>query len=497
MVLGVQHIVFDARPLQKLGEDLRLFNGDGTHQHGLSLLITFLDLADDGPELARLGLIDHVVVVLTGHRPVGGDLHHVQRIGAVELLLLGHGGTRHAGELAVKPEIVLEGDGGQGLALPLDLHSLLGLDGLMQTLGIPPAKHEPPGKLIHDDDLVVLHHIINVPLHQASGPDGLIDVVRQGGVFRVGKVLQLECLLRLLHALGGEGHRLGLLVHHIVGVNVRVFLLLGVGLGKPLTFQPGGKVVHDLIQLGRLVPLTGDNKRGPGLVNEDGVHLVHNGEGVAPLDQLAGVNGHVVPQVVKAKLVVGAIGNVGSVGGLTVLRLHVVDNKPHGKAQEAVNFPHPLTLIFGQIVVDRDNVDPLAGEGVQIGGQNGHQSLTFTGLHLGDAALMENDAADQLDPEGPQPHHPVGCLPHGGEGLRENVIQCLAVFKPLFKLRGLGLKLRIGQGPIGLLQRLDFFHDGFQCPDFFFRGGTKQFFENSHIPVTFPVTVIFPSAWAP
>ena len=39
--------------------------------------------------------------------------------------------------------------------------------------------------------------------------------------------------------------------------------------------------------------------------------------------------------------------------------------------------------------------------------------------------------ADQLDPEGPQPHHPVGCLPYGGEGLRENVIQCLAVFKPL------------------------------------------------------------------
>ena len=37
---------------------------------------------------------------------------------------------------------------------------------------------------------------------------------------------------------------------------------------------------------------------------------------VAPLDLLAGIDGHVVAQVVKAHLVVGAVGDVGGVGGL-------------------------------------------------------------------------------------------------------------------------------------------------------------------------------------
>ena len=32
--------------------------------------------------------------------------------------------------------------------------------------------------------------------------------------------------------------------------------------------------------------------------------------------------------------------------------------------------------------------------------KGGHQGLAFAGLHLGDAALMEDDAADELHPVG-------------------------------------------------------------------------------------------------
>ena len=71
-----------------------------------------------------------------------------------------------------------------------------------------------------------------------------------------------------------------------------------------------------LVELGGLVALAGDDQGGAGLVDEDGVHLVHDGEGVAPLDHVLLVDGHVVPQVVKAELVVGAVGDVGGVGGL-------------------------------------------------------------------------------------------------------------------------------------------------------------------------------------
>ena len=59
---------------------------------------------------------------------------------------------------------------------------------------------------------------------------------------------------------------------------------------------------------------------------------------------------------------------------------------PTRHAEEAVNLAHPLRVATGQVVVDRDDVDALALERVQIGGQRGDERLAFAGLHLGDAA---------------------------------------------------------------------------------------------------------------
>ncbi len=106
-----------------------------------------------------------------------------------------------------------------------NLHMLLGLDGLVQPLVVAAAVHEAAGELVHDDDLAVLHHIVDVPLHEAVGPDGLVDVVGQGGVLRVGQVLDVEGLLGL-DAAGGEGDGAGLLIDDVVRVDVDVLLLL-------------------------------------------------------------------------------------------------------------------------------------------------------------------------------------------------------------------------------------------------------------------------------
>ena len=46
-----------------------------------------------------------------------------------------------------------------------------------------------------------------------------------------------------------------------------------------------------------------------------------------PLDLLLLVDGHVVPQVVKAHLVVGAVGDVGGVGILALLSGEAVDDE--------------------------------------------------------------------------------------------------------------------------------------------------------------------------
>jgi hypothetical protein len=57
------------------------------------------------------------------------------------------------GQLLVEAEEVLVADGGQGLVLLLDLHPLLGLDGLVQAVRPAPARHLPAGELVDDDHL--------------------------------------------------------------------------------------------------------------------------------------------------------------------------------------------------------------------------------------------------------------------------------------------------------------------------------------------------------
>ena len=57
----------------------------------------------------------------------------------------------------------------------------------------------------------------------------------------------------------------------------------------------------------------GDDQRGTGLVNKNRVNLIDDGEVVVPLDELIDLPRHVVAQVVKTKLVVRSVGDVGGV----------------------------------------------------------------------------------------------------------------------------------------------------------------------------------------
>ena len=306
-------------------------------------------------------------------------------------------------------------------------------------------------------------------------------LVGDGAVFRVGQIVQMEELLRLLHAPGSEGDAAGFLVHHIVGVDVGGFLLFVIALHHHKFLQPGGEHLGHIVQLGGLLAHTGDDQGGTGLIDQNGVHLVHDGESVAPLDLLVGVQGHIVTQVVEAHLVIGTVGDVRLIGLLAFLLFHVVDDQTHGKAHEAVDLAHPLGVTLGQVVVDGDDVNALTGQRVQIGRQGGHQRFALAGLHLGDAALVQHDAAHQLDGIGAHTQHAVRGLPHGGKGLRQDVVQRLTVGQTLLELRGLGLKLGVGQLLVLVLQGGDLVHDGVDALQLPLAVGAEDLGKQSHI----------------
>ena len=114
-----------------------------------------------------------------------GHLEHVQLVDVHELVGLGGGRAGHAGELLVEPEIVLEGDGGQRLVLGLDLDVLLGLQRLVQAVGVAPALHHATGELVDDDDLAAFDDVVAVAQEELVGLERLVDVVDDRDVLDV------------------------------------------------------------------------------------------------------------------------------------------------------------------------------------------------------------------------------------------------------------------------------------------------------------------------
>ena len=96
---------------------------------------------------------------------------------------------------------------------------------------------------------------------------------------------------------------------------------------------------------------------------------------------------------------------------------------PTGEAEEPVDLAHPVGVALRQVVVHRDDMDALAGQRVQIGGQGGDERLAFAGAHLGDLAVVQHDAADKLHVEMAHMQRALGGLAHDRERLGQQLFQ--------------------------------------------------------------------------
>ena len=426
MLLRVQHLVGNVGNVKQGRHDFGGFHGSGTQQHRLALLVALGNIAHDGGKLLLLGTEDQIVLVFANHRLVGRNREHAQLIGAHELRGLGFCGTGHARQLVVHAEVVLQGDGGEGLVLSLDFHVFLGFDCLVQTFVVTTTRQDTAGVFVDDEHFTASHHVVAVAQEQFLGLDGVVQVADQCGVVRLVQVVDAEIILDLVDAWIENADDLLFLVDLIVLVT--------------------GELEHQTCEL--TVPTghvafgrTGDDQRGTGLVDEDGVDLIDDGEVVAALHQIGLFPRHIVTQVVEAELVVGAVGDVGVVLLAALRRFLVGDDAAGAHAEEAVDTTHQLGLVACQVVVDGDDVHALAVECVQVCRQGRHKGLAFTGLHFGDVAPVQRRATHELHVEVAQAQGALGCLAHGGEGFRHELVEGFAIVETLLELGGLALEL--------------------------------------------------------
>ena len=119
---------------------------------------------------------------------------------------------------------------------------------------------------------------------------------------------------------------------------------------------------------------------------------------------------------------------------------------------------------------------PSPGQCIQIGGQRCHKGLAFTGLHLGNVAPVQGDAAGDLHREMLHTQHTPCGLAADSEGIGQNIIQRFAVGQLLLQCRSLGLQLGIRHRLILAFQSQHLFGEGvdlFQLP---VREAAKEFF---------------------
>ena len=51
---------------------------------------------------------------------------------------------------------------------------------------------------------------------------------------------------------------------------------------------------------------------------------------------------HIVAQVIKTEFVVGAICDIGGIGGATLIIIEAMDNTAYGNPEAGIDLPHPL-----------------------------------------------------------------------------------------------------------------------------------------------------------
>ena len=104
-------------------------------------------------------------------------------------------------------------------------------------------------------------------------------------------------------------------------------------------------------------------------------------------------------------------------------------------------------------------MDALARQRIQIGVERGDERFALARAHLGDLALVQRDAADELHVEVAHPERAPRRLAHERERLGQQHLEILRGGVTLFELGGLRAQRVVAQGREARLERIGGRHE--------------------------------------
>ena len=110
---------------------------------------------------------------------MGWHAHDVQSVNLAEFVFFRLRRSRHAAELFVKSEEVLERDRGNGLAFALNRHALLRFQSLVKSFGKAATEHHATRVLVDDDNLATTNHVVHVAIKQGVSLDAGAHMVEE------------------------------------------------------------------------------------------------------------------------------------------------------------------------------------------------------------------------------------------------------------------------------------------------------------------------------
>ena len=268
------------------------------------------------------------------------------------------------------------------MVLFVDAHAFFGFNCLVNTFAPPSAFKDSARKFIDNLYITRINDVVLIAAVELFSPKRHRQLVNKVLLHCVVQVVKTKLFLNFFDTSFSWNNNSLIFFYFVVNITLQ----------DP---NNGGKLV---IHVGGISNSARNNEGRSCFVNEDAVYFVNNCEVVAALNLVIKRRSHVVAQIVKTELVVSSVRDItGVVHALFDWRLTAAWNyQPNIEPHELVNASHPFSVETCQVIVDRDDVDAVARQAVEICRQSRHKSLSFTGLHFCNPAKVKRCPAHEL-----------------------------------------------------------------------------------------------------